>query len=121
MIERGRRESLVLTKLNASITERRSPGPGAIKKVDWEPIAQKYLRNRKIVLHTDRAKSYTSKVQDMVHDSVRHCKKRVKVHGRWVWKNPVYVRLTKHKLPDGRVEALPDLGCPVGTATVSIF
>ena len=38
----------------------------------------------------------------VVHDHVVHCKKRIKVKGKWVWMAPKYVSLRKHKLPDSR-------------------
>ena len=37
-----------------------------------------------------------------LHDSVVHCKKRVKVQGKWVWKKPNYTKVVIHKLADGR-------------------
>ncbi len=101
VVQRGKPESLVLVRTRASKTRARAPGPGAIKKVDWIPIATKYLQGRHIVLHTDRAKSYNMRFDGVVHDSVRHCKKRVKVQGKWTWTNPVYVRLSTQTLPDG--------------------
>ena len=36
----------------------------------------------------------------VVHDSVRHSKKRVKVGRKWVWKKPTYTKLVTHVLPD---------------------
>ena len=59
------------------------------------------MQGRKIVLHTGRAKAYQLKVPGVLHDSVRHCKKCVQVRGRWVWKLPVYTKLTTHATPDG--------------------
>ena len=91
----------MLVKTTATKTCKRAPGPGAIKKTDWRPLATKRLEGRKIVLHTDSARSYKMRIPGVVHDSVRHCKKRVKVGKKWVWKKPVYVRLAKHVLPDG--------------------
>ena len=38
----------------------------------------------------------------VVHDHVVHCKKRIKVKGKWVRMAPKYVSLRKHKLPDSR-------------------
>ena len=64
-------------------------------------MAKQYLKNRKIILHTDRAKTYQMRIEGMLHDSVRHCKKRIKVNGKWVWKNPVYSKVVSHKLPNG--------------------
>ncbi|CAK0885048.1 unnamed protein product [Prorocentrum cordatum] len=75
---------------------------GAIRKVDWAPLANRYLKGRRIILHTDRAKSYAMRVEGVLHDSVRHCKKRVKKNGKWVWVKPCYARLATHKLPCGR-------------------
>ena len=64
-------------------------------------LANKYLKNRKVVLHTDKAKAYKIRVEGVLHDSVRHCKKRVKKGNRYVWSKPVYTKLTSHRLPDG--------------------
>ncbi|CAK0803421.1 unnamed protein product, partial [Prorocentrum cordatum] len=102
IVERGRPESLVLAKTTAAPTVKRAPGPGAIRKVDWAPLANRYLKGRRIILHTDRAKSYAMRVEGVLHDSVRHCKKRVKNNGKWVWIKPCYARLATHKLPCGR-------------------
>ena len=38
----------------------------------------------------------------MLHDAVIHQKKRVKRAGKWVWKKPTFVKVSSHKLPDGR-------------------
>ncbi|CAK0831513.1 unnamed protein product, partial [Prorocentrum cordatum] len=102
IVERGRPESLVLAKTTAAPTVKRAPGPGAIRKVDWAPLANRYLKGRRIILHTDRAKSYAMRVEGVLHDSVRHCKKRAKKNGKWVWMKPCYARLATHKLPCGR-------------------
>ncbi|CAK0872032.1 unnamed protein product [Prorocentrum cordatum] len=102
IVERGRPESLVLAKTTAAPTVKRAPGPGAIRKVDWAPLANRYLKGRRIILHTDRAKSYAMRVEGVLHDSVRHCKKRVNKNGKWVWMKPCYARLATHKLPCGR-------------------
>jgi len=101
IVERGRRDTLVLKKTNSKKTIKKAPGPGAITRVDWLPLANRYLKGRRVVLHTDRAKSYAIKVEGVAHDSVRHCKKRVKRNGKWVWLKPTYVRLTTHRLPGG--------------------
>eukprot|EP00971_Amphidinium_carterae_P303818 6036872-Amphidinium_carterae.1 len=93
-------QTLVLRKTNASITKPRAPGPGAIKKIDYKEIADHYLKNRHVVLHTDATRAYKLRVPVVVHDSVRHCKKKMKV-GKWKWVKPVYTKLTTHRLPDG--------------------
>ena len=101
LVERGVPISLVLQPTTTTKTCTRAPGPGAIKKVDWSPLCHKYLKRRRVVLHTDRAKSYGLKVEGVVHDSVRHCRKRVKRNGKWVWMKPYFVKLVTHTTPDG--------------------
>lgn len=102
LVARGRPESLVLVRLKPPPTASRAPGPGAIRKVDWQPIANRWLKGRNIILHTDSARSYKAKVPGVLHDSVVHQKKRVKVRGKFVWKSPNFVKLTTHKLPCGK-------------------
>ena len=103
IIERGRPESLMLFKTNSSQTNLRAPGPGAIKKTDWAPVAQRHLEGRNIVLHTDKARSYTMKVPGVLHDAVRHSKKVVMRKGKRVMLQPTYTRLSTHKLPNGKL------------------
>ena len=73
-----------------------------MRKIDWKPLAHKYLKNRRVILHSDSARSYRMKVPGMLHDAVIHQKKRVKRAGKWVWKKPTFVKVSSHKLPDGR-------------------
>ena len=108
--QRGALETLVLTKVNPAMTVPRAPGPGAIRKVDWKPLALKHIANRNVILHTDSASSYKMKLPGVVHDAVVHKKKRVKKNGKWVWLKPTFVRISKHKLPDGR-----RISCKAGT------
>ena len=101
LVERGRPESLVLWKTHSSRTVTRAPGPGAIKKTDWKPVADSRLKNRRVILHTDSARSYRMKVDGMLHDAVVHCKKTVVINGKTVIKKPQYVTLKVHTLKDG--------------------
>ena len=101
LVQRGCPKTLVLVKLNPAITVPRAPGPGAMRKVDWKPLALRYLQNRRVVLHSDSARSYRMKVPGMLHDAVVHKKKRVKRGGKWIWLKPNYVKISTHKLPDG--------------------
>ena len=99
IVQRGKPESLVLHRLKPVRTDARAPGPGAVRKVEWRPLADHWLKNRKVVLHTDSAKSYRVRVAGVLHDRVVHCKKRVKVRGKWKWQAPRYVKVVEHKLP----------------------
>ena len=99
IVQRGKPESLVLHRLKPVRTDARAPGPGAVRKVEWRPLADHWLKNRKVVLHTDSAKSYRVRVAGVLHDRVVHCKKRVKVRGKWKWQVPRYVKVVEHKLP----------------------
>ena len=99
VVQRGCPETLTLCKLTPKITVKRAPGPGAIRKVEWKTMGAKLLSGRKIILHTDSAKSYKLKLDGVLHDRVVHCKKQVKVNGKTRWVQPHYVRIVKHKLP----------------------
>ena len=75
VVERGLPRTLVLVRLNPKLTKRRAPGPGPFKKTDWARAANRYLKNKKVVLHTDGAKSYmlkTTPVDGLIHDWVVH-------------------------------------------------
>ena len=81
IVQRGDPKSLVLFKLRPERTKRRAPGPGPIRKRDWAPLAEKWLKNRAVILHTDGAKSYRTKVDGVKHDWVVHMKKKIRVRG----------------------------------------
>ena len=97
VVQRGRPESLVLWRTASNRTCLRAPGPGAIRKTDWKPFALKRLQHRRLILHTDGARSYKMKIPGMLHDWVVHKKKKVKN----VWLKPKYVVIKKHWLPCG--------------------
>ena len=82
IVERGRPDTLMLFRLKPRLTTPRSPGPGAIRRRDWEPIARKHLLNRSVVLHTDGARAYKLKLPGVLHDNVVHKKKKIQVNGK---------------------------------------
>ena len=116
IVERGRPETLALFRLNPIKTKKRAPGPGPLRRRDWKPIAEKMLRNRQIILHTDGARSYKLALPGVFHDHVVHKKKRVKVRGKTMWIKPHYTKVCSHKLPDGKV-----LKVKAGTQIVDRF
>ena len=63
----ARPESLLLRRLRPEPSERRAPGPGAIRQVKLAPLASKHLMDRKLILHTDAAKSYKTKARGVLH------------------------------------------------------
>ena len=73
-----------------------------MRKVEWKPLAKKWLQGRQIILHTDSAKSYKLKVPDVLHDRVVHKKKRVKVGTKFRWIAPKYVEMQRHKVPGSK-------------------
>eukprot|EP00439_Symbiodinium_sp_Y106_P055259 s4255_g7.t1 len=87
---------------SSSLTKKRSLGPGPIRKDEWRTIADKWLKDKQIILDTDSAKAYKQKVRGVHHGSVVHQKKRIKVGGVWTWQQPTYVKLKKITLPTGR-------------------
>ena len=97
LVERGRPNSLILERLNPPRTYKRAPGPGAVRRVEWKHLAMKHLRNRRVVFHTDSAKSYKLRVDGVLHDRVVHAKKRVLVKGKFIWKAPDYVKVVEHR------------------------
>ena len=101
VVERGHPHTLYLRRLKPKRTQRRAPGPGPIRKKDWVPFAKKFLQGRRVVLHSDGARTYKLKMRGVVHDNVIHKKKQVVIKGKTVWVKPRYVRLHTHTLPDG--------------------
>ena len=71
IVERGQPQTLMLFRLKPAATKPRAPGPGAIRKRDWAPIAQKHLANRNVVLHTDGARAYKLKLPGVLHWAAR--------------------------------------------------
>lgn len=104
IVQRGQPSTLVLHRLKPLPAKLRAPGPGAVRKVEWQPLAKKWLQNRNIILHTDSAKSYKAAVPGVVHDRVIHQKKRVKVGEKFRWVEPKYVEMKSHKVPGSRKE-----------------
>jgi hypothetical protein len=99
IVQRGKPQTLVLHRLKPLASKLRAPGPGAVRKVEWKPLAAKWLKDRQAILHTNSAKSYASKISGVLHDRVVHKKKRVKVNGKFKWVAPTYVKIQKHKIP----------------------
>lgn len=66
IVQRGKPHTLVLHRLKPVVSKLRTPGPGAIRKVEWQPLALNWLQNCHIVLHTGPAKSYAAKVKTLV-------------------------------------------------------
>ena len=102
IVQRGKPDTLVLHRLKPPASKLRAPGPGAVRKVEWEPLAAKWLQDRQIILHTDSAKSYATSVSGVLRDRVVHKKKRVKVNGKFRWVAPTYVQIHKHKVPGSK-------------------
>ncbi|CAK0868714.1 unnamed protein product [Prorocentrum cordatum] len=103
VVQRGKLETLVLLRTESDRATKKAPGPGAIKKTECKPFFLGRLKDRKVILHLDGARSYRMKAPGVFHDSVRHCKKRVKRGGTWLWVKPVCSEIVKHKLPSGAV------------------
>ena len=84
VIQRGRPETLLLSRLKPKLTVKRAPGPGAIRRTEWKTLGAKLLKDRKVVLHTNAARSYKAKIDGVIHDKVVHAKKRVKRNGKFI-------------------------------------
>ena len=65
-------------------------------------FAKKHLEGKKVILHTDSARSYKIKFPGVIHDAVVHQKKRVMIDGKARWIKPRFTKVFKHRLPTGR-------------------
>ncbi|CAK0798732.1 unnamed protein product, partial [Prorocentrum cordatum] len=83
IVERGVPDTLAPFRLKPMKTKKRAPGPGATRKRDWMPAAKKWLKGRRVILHTGGARSYRIKLGGAKRDYVVHCRKRVKVNGEY--------------------------------------
>jgi hypothetical protein len=79
LVERGRPSSLRLFRLAPAKTKKRAPGPGPIRRRDWEPIAKKVIEGRKLILHSDGARAYKMKINGVIHCNVVHQKKKITI------------------------------------------
>eukprot|EP00438_Fugacium_kawagutii_P006208 Skav222613 [mRNA] locus=scaffold1190:71147:72257:+ [translate_table: standard] len=102
IVQRGQPSTLVFHRLKPPAGKVRAPGPGAVRNVEWKPLAKKWLEGRRIILHMDSARSYKMKVPDVLRDRVAHKKKRVKVGTKFRWIAPKYVEMTRHKVPGSK-------------------
>ena len=124
LVERGNRETLLLTRLHPKKTVSHAPGPGPIRQAEWEQIGKKHLAGTNVILHTDGARSYKLKIPGVIHDHIVHKKKLLKTkagtvvkrHGKPVWVKPKFAKVVTHVLPDGR-----SLRVKAGTQVIDRF
>ncbi|CAK0889867.1 unnamed protein product, partial [Prorocentrum cordatum] len=94
IVQRGEPRALTLTRLSPDMAEKRAPGPGAARRVERGPLAERWLKDRDVVFDSDSARSYKLRAPGAIHDFVVH-KKKVLVP-------PRHVELKTHALPSGR-------------------
>ncbi|CAK0812734.1 unnamed protein product, partial [Prorocentrum cordatum] len=71
------------------------------RAAEWEECAtRKRLKQSKVILHADGARSHKLRVDGVVHDWVVHMKKRVKVNGKYVWVKPAFTKVRYYDLAD---------------------
>lgn len=97
IVERGHPGTLLLFRLSPKSTAAQAPGPGPIRRRDWKPVASKFLKNRKVILHTDGARTYKMSVPAILHDNVFiHKKKKVVIGGKTTWIKLRYTKMWTH-------------------------
>lgn len=97
IVERGHPGTLLLFRLSPKSTAAQAPGPGPICRRDWKPVASKFLKNRKVILHTNGARTYKMSVPGILHDIVFiHKKKKVVIGGKTTWIKPWYTKMWTH-------------------------
>ena len=116
VVERGAPHTLVLTRLNPRRTKENAPGPGPIRPVDWKPIATRFLKGRKVILHTDGARAYKLRIPGVLHDHVVHMKKKIVKGGVAMWQKPGFTKTFKRTSPCGKV-----IYCKGGTQVIDRF
>ena len=98
LIARGDRRSLTLVKMKSKTTRAKTHGKGKgsfassgpISKAEWKPICDKFLKRRKIILHSDGARAYRyTKVPGVVVDTVKHKRPRPVYAARWCHRLPL--------------------------------
>ena len=77
VVERGAPQTLLLTRFNPRKTKENAPGPGPVRTVGWKPVANRFLQDRKVILHTDGARAYKPHVPGVLHDHVVRAKKKI--------------------------------------------
>ncbi|CAK0901892.1 unnamed protein product [Prorocentrum cordatum] len=82
IVQRGKPRTLTLTRLSPEMAEKRAPGPGAARKVERKPLAERWLKGRDVVVHSDSARSYKLRAPGVIHDFVAHKKKYKNVGGK---------------------------------------
>ena len=64
----------------------------------WRPIGERYLKGKRIILHTDSARAYSLCMDDVVHTVVIHQRKKLT---DTLWLEPSFVEKTILDLPGG--------------------
>ena len=108
----------MLFRTNPKPTKPGAPGPG-LKKKNWKPVVKRWLKGRKIFLHTDGARSYKIGINrkdqqpGVVHDYVVHKPKR---HSNGKPMKATYVQLfgLGHQIGVGDRSVTPKSAAPHG-------
>ena len=99
-VQRGRPDSLILLRLPDRSTGTRAPGPGPLRKRDWEPIYKKYVDGKKVILHTDSARAYESFTEGIGKTRVVH---QIKQDADGNWMKPHFTQVERVQVSDTEV------------------
>lgn len=111
VVQRWKPETLVLHRLKPPRTVQRAPGPGAVRKVEWRPFAQRWLQDKKVILHTDSAKSYRLRLPGVLHDSCPLQETRQSPRGMKMVGSPIYQNSDAQS-----AQQQENLACKIGNA-----
>ena len=103
MVQRGRPGNLVIVRLPDRTTGTRAPGPGPLRKVDWQPIYKQFIENRKIILHTDSARAYDAFTAGIGKTRVVH---QIKKDAQGNWVQPHFTKYEEVTVEDGKTIAV---------------
>ena len=74
----------MMTRLNSQEAALRAPGPGAMRPAEWAPLAERHLKEKRVILYADGARAYKLKVRGMKYDHVARQKRELARGGKFV-------------------------------------
>ncbi|CAK0869500.1 unnamed protein product, partial [Prorocentrum cordatum] len=101
VVDRGEPDAVVLFKTESDRAAKNAPGPGAVKKSDWQPFLSSRLKDRKVISRSGSAGGREMRALGVLHDAAIHCGGRVGRGGKLARIKPVCSKIAEHKLPIG--------------------
>ncbi|CAK0838110.1 unnamed protein product, partial [Prorocentrum cordatum] len=101
-LQRGGPRALALARLSSEMAAKRALGPGAVRRVEWKSLAERWRKDGDVVFQCDSARSRKLRVPGVIHDFAVHKKKYRSVGGKRVLIFPECAELKNRALPSGK-------------------